>query len=70
MKRIDWFYHNLASLLGQIADGGRGEVEVACLQGAQHHCVRDIAGSERSHIKVDNIHRDIPSHTPITAYKY
>ncbi len=55
MKRINWFYHNLSSLLGQVADGSRGEVKVASLQGAQHHCVRDIAGSEGPRVKSDNL---------------
>lgn len=55
MKIINCFYHDLSSLLGQIADSSRGEVEVTSLQGAQHHCVRDIAGSESSTVKFDNL---------------
>lgn len=36
--------HNLSSFLCQVTYGRRGEIEVASLQGTQHHCVRDIAG--------------------------
>lgn len=55
MKIINWFYHNLTSLLGQVADRCRGEIEVTSFQGAQHNCVRDIAGSENSRVKFDNL---------------
>lgn len=57
--KVIWSYHYLASLLGQVADRGRGEVKVTGLQGAQHDCVRDIAGSESSSVKADNIYSQL-----------
>lgn len=58
MKAVNWSYHNLSPLLGKVADSSIGEIKVTSLQGAQHHRVRDIAGSERSRVKCDNVEKD------------
>lgn len=56
------FYHYLSSLLSQVANRSRCEVKVASLQGAQHHRVRDIAGSESFRVKSDNLKRILLMH--------
>lgn len=48
----DAAHRDWSSLLGQVTDGGRGEVEVAGLQGAQHHSVGDVAGAGGSGSRV------------------
>lgn len=62
-KDFNCFYHNLSSLLNQVADGSRGKIKVSSLQGAQHHCVRDVAGSKSFRVKNDDLEKE-----PIYGY--